>query len=61
MDRTELAEVQRRHADAGDPPCDHARTDAEYWRNSHTGDRACLDCGDWVTPTGAVRRARVDG
>lgn len=50
-----LARVQAGHRAAGAPPCGHQRTDPEYFLNTHTGDRACLDCGDWLSPTGTVR------
>ena len=29
----------------GNPPCDHPKTDREYYLGAHTGDDACLVCG----------------
>lgn len=29
----------------GDPPCDHPKTEREYYLGSHTGDDICTTCG----------------
>ncbi len=35
---------------AGSPPCDHTNRDREYDLGMHTGDTACLTCGESFSP-----------
>ncbi|WP_228773796.1 hypothetical protein [Streptomyces sp. VN1] len=46
---SETTEIQKRWEAAGRPPCEHKNLDREYYLGSHTGDWACMECGECFT------------
>jgi hypothetical protein len=53
-----LAEIRKEWKQLGNPQCDHASTDREYYLGTQTGDIGCLDCGETWWEGGKPRRAR---
>lgn len=60
---TKVREIREAWEAKGSPPCDHPSTDREYYLGSHTGDDACLVCGDsWPSgqkPEGFTNPGRI--
>lgn len=46
MQTNEAMSLQKRWAEKESPPCDHPRTEKEYYLGSATGDRVCTTCGE---------------
>ena len=45
VQQSDLVGIRDRWEAAGEPVCEHPRTDREYALGGDTGDDACLDCG----------------
>lgn len=55
-----VAQLRKAWIAKGDPPCDHPKTDTEYYLGTQTGDTACLVCGrSW--PRGSTPPGQANG